>query len=80
LEDHNKGIENFNAGKYALALRQFSRAAKLSDDNYLDAYWAALAAHHAKNVNATKEWLNFCLNIKKDYVPALNMKNALKLK
>ncbi|MDR2137264.1 MAG: hypothetical protein LBO68_03145 [Synergistaceae bacterium] len=80
LEEHNRGLENFNAGKYELALRQFGRAAKMHEENYLDAYWAALAAHNAKNTSAVKEWLDRCLQIKKDYLPALEMKKALKLK
>ncbi|GHS93121.1 hypothetical protein AGMMS50276_02680 [Synergistales bacterium] len=80
IEERAKAVENFNAGKYDLALRQFSRAAKLAGDNYLDAYWAALSAHKAKNNSALQEWLTQCLKIKNDYVPALEMKKALKLK
>ncbi|MDR1978903.1 MAG: hypothetical protein LBQ42_09245 [Synergistaceae bacterium] len=80
VEEHEKALENFNAGKYELAVRQFGRAAKMIDGNYLDAYWTALAAHNAKNNAAVKEWLDRCLQIKKDYMPALEMKKALKLK
>jgi hypothetical protein len=80
LEEHEKAKANFEAGQYALALRQFGRAAKMGDGNYLDAYWAALSAHRAKNNAAIKEWLDHCLNIKSDYIPALEMKKALKLK
>jgi hypothetical protein len=80
LEEHERGIGNFEAGKYDLALRQFGRAAKMADGNYLDAYWAALSAHRAKNNAAIKEWLDRCLEIKSDYIPALEMKKALKLK
>ncbi|MDR2176347.1 MAG: hypothetical protein LBO82_10495 [Synergistaceae bacterium] len=80
LEEHEKAAANFEAGKYALALRQFGRAAKMAEGNYLDAYWAALTAHKAKNNAGVKEWLDRCLQIKSDYVPALEMKKALKLK
>ncbi|GHV40320.1 hypothetical protein FACS1894187_21170 [Synergistales bacterium] len=80
LEEHVKAVENFNSGKYDLALRQFGRAARMAEDNYLDAYWAALSAHKAKNNSALQEWLTLCLKIKKDYAPALEMKKALKLK
>lgn len=79
-EEHRRGIESFNAKKYDLAVRQFGRAAKMSDANHLDAYWAALAAHHAKNRSAAEEWLKHCLVSKSDYPPALAMKKALKLK
>jgi hypothetical protein len=80
VEEHEKAVANFGAGKYDLALRQFGRAAKMAEGNYLDAYWAALSAHKAKNNAGVKEWLNRCLQIKKDYIPALEMKKALKLK
>jgi hypothetical protein len=78
--EHDNSVKNFNDGKYALALRTFGRAAKMHDGNYLDSYWAALAAHYAKNNGAVKEWLDRCLSIKSDYLPALEMKKALKLK
>lgn len=80
VEEHEKAVTNFEAGKYDLALRQFGRAAKIADGNYLDAYWAALSANKAKNSAGVKEWLDYCLQVKKDYVPALEMKKALKLK
>ncbi|MDR2527950.1 MAG: hypothetical protein LBD04_02885 [Synergistaceae bacterium] len=80
VEEHNKGVENYNAGKYAIAARQFGRAASMHKENHLDAYWAALAAHNAKNKAGAKEWLDRCVGIKGDYLPALEMKKALGLK
>jgi hypothetical protein len=80
LEEHEKAVSNFEAGKYDLALRQFGRAAKMADGNYLDAYWAALSAHKVKNNAGIQDWLDRCLQIKNDYIPALEMKKALKLK
>ncbi|MDR2523236.1 MAG: hypothetical protein LBC93_06000 [Synergistaceae bacterium] len=77
LEEHNNAVESYNAGKYAVAARQFGRAAAMHKGNYLDAYWAALAAYNAKNKAAAKEWLNRCLDIKNDYLPALEMKKVL---
>ena len=79
ISEHEKAVAHFNEGEYALARRIFARTANMAPGNYLDAYWAALSAHHAGQDNEVKEWLDRCLEIKDDYLPALEMKKALKL-
>ena len=80
IDQHDRGVKNFEEKNYAVAYRVFIRAANMHEGNYLDAYWAALSAHNAKNGGAVKEWLDKCLAAKPDYLPALEMKKALKLK
>jgi hypothetical protein len=80
VSQHEKAVGDYNAGKYAMALRVFGRIAEMADGNYLDSYWAALSAHGAKKPEDVKKWLDRCLGIKSDYLPALEMKKALKLK
>jgi hypothetical protein len=80
IEQHEKAVASFNDGNYALALRVFSRVCDMAEGNYLDAYWAALSAHSLKRADETKKWLEKCLEAKADYMPALEMKKALKIK
>ena len=79
ISDHERAVEHFNSGNYAMALRMFARNAERAPGNYLDAYWAALSAHNANNEREVKRWLDRCLEIKGDYMPALEMKRALRL-
>jgi hypothetical protein len=80
IDQHDKGVKYFEEKNYSMAFRTFIRAANMNGGNYLDAYWAALSAHNAKSGGAVKEWLDKCLAVKPDYLPALEMKKALKLK
>jgi hypothetical protein len=79
-DQHDRGVKYFEEENYGMAYRSFVRAANMREGNYLDAYWAALSAHKAKNGGTVKEWLDKCLAVKPDYLPALEMKKALKLK
>jgi hypothetical protein len=80
IGEHYRGVQFFEKEDYGMAYRSFIRAANMNAGNYLDAYWAALSAHNAKNSRAVKEWLDKCLAVNPDYMPALEMKRALKLK
>ena len=80
IDRHDRGVKYFEEKNYAMGYRSVIGAANMNDGNYLDAYWAALSAHNAKNAGAAAEWLNKCLAVKPDYTPAIEMKKALKLK
>jgi len=73
---HKGGYFSYSAKNYAQAYQAFSRALELYDGNYLDAYWAARAAHKAGQKNAMKLLLEKALTINPQYRPAKQYQEA----
>ncbi len=50
------------------------QAYELYQENYLDAYWAARAAHKRGQTKEMKKWLDITLSINPAYQPAMDYK------
>ncbi len=71
---HRGGYYSYSKGQYAKAYQSFEQAYQLYPGNYLDAYWAARAAHKRGQKTKMREWLDTALSINPAYQPALDYK------
>lgn len=71
---HRGGYHSYANRQYSKAFQAFEQAYKLYQGNYLDAYWAARAAHKRGRITEMKKWLNITLSINPNYQPAIDYK------
>jgi len=71
---HRGGYHNYANRQYSKAYQAFVQAYELYNGNYLDAYWAARAAHKRGYITKMKEWLDTALGINPSYQPAIDYK------
>lgn len=71
---HRGGYTNYAKGNFSQAFKMFEHAVNLYPGNYLDAYWAARAAHKMGNKKLMNEWLDKALAINPNYRPAIDYK------
>ncbi len=69
---HKGGYFSYSNGDFRKAYMAFTKALEMYEGNYLDAYWAARAAHKSGQKGKMKELLQRALTINPDYVPAQN--------
>lgn len=67
---HKGGYFSYSHGDFRKAYMAFTKAMEMYDGNYLDAYWAARAAHKVGQKGKMKELLQKALEINPNYVPA----------
>ena len=78
LINHKGGYANMSKRKYPLAFNQFVKAVELYDGNYVDAYWAAVAAQKIGKKPIAREWVDKALAANPQYQPALDLRKSLK--
>lgn len=71
---HRGGYTNYSKGNFSQAFKMFEHAVNLYPGNYLDAYWAARAAHKMGNKKLMNEWLDKALAVNPNYKPAIDYK------
>ncbi|WP_300524195.1 CsgG/HfaB family protein [Aminiphilus sp.] len=71
---HRGGYTNYAKGNFSQAFKMFEHAVNLYPGNYLDAYWAARAAHKMGNKKLMNEWLDKALAVNPNYKPAIDYK------
>ncbi len=71
---HRGGYHNYANKQYSKAFQAFVQAYELYQGNYLDAYWAARAAHKRGQTKEMKKWLDITLSINPAYQPAMDYK------
>ena len=67
---HKGGYFSYSHGDFRKAYMAFTKAMEMYDGNYLDAYWAARAAHKVGQKGKMKELLQKALEINPNHVPA----------
>lgn len=67
---HKGGYFSYSKGDFRKAYMAFTKALEMYDGNYLDAYWAARAAHKVGQKGKMKELLQKALDVNPNYVPA----------
>ena len=78
LINHKGGYANMSKRKYPLAFNQFVKAVELYEGNYVDAYWAAVAAQKIGKKPVAREWVDKALAANPQYQPALDLRKSLK--
>jgi len=71
---HRGGYHSYANKQYSKALQAFTQAYELYKGNYLNAYWAARAAHKMGRTTEMKKWLDIALSINPNYQPAIEYK------
>ncbi|MCL1875454.1 MAG: CsgG/HfaB family protein [Synergistaceae bacterium] len=71
---HRNAMNKYNGKKYNDAYADFCELAEEYSGNYLDAYWAGVAAEKLKKKDESLEWIDFALSINPDYKPAAEFK------
>ncbi len=69
---HKSGYLYYADKRYPQAYQAFVEAAELYPGNFLDAYWAARAAHRAGQSEKMVYWLQRAVDANPQYQPALN--------
>lgn len=79
LISHKGGYYSYSKGQFSKAYAAFENAFEAYDGNYLDAYWAARAAHKLGRKKEASRWLDKALEINPSYQPALEYRAKYKL-
>ncbi len=73
---HKSGYVHYADKRFPQAYKDFVEAVGIYPGNYLDAYWAARAAHRAGQRNNMIHWLQRALDVNPQYQPALDYAKA----
>ncbi len=73
---HRNGYMHYADKRFPQAYKDFVEAVGVYPGNYLDAYWAARAAHRAGQTDNMIHWLQRALDANPQYQPALDYAKA----
>ena len=73
---HRSGYMHYADKRFSQAYKDFVEAVGVYPGNYLDAYWAARAAHRAGQKDNMIHWLQRALDANPQYQPALDYAKA----
>lgn len=79
LISHKGGYFSYSKNQFSQAYKAFVNAFEAYEGNYLDAYWAARAAHKLGRKKDATQWLDRALEINPAYEPALEYRAKYKL-
>ncbi len=79
LISHKGGYYSYSNNQFSQAYKAFVNAFEAYEGNYLDAYWAARAAHKLGRKKDATQWLDRVLEINPAYEPALEYRAKYKL-